>query len=135
MTEDEVQFYEFMRDHELLSHLEFGDPVEGQQWIGILTDEDESHTGYTDSLTEEGYAVIDPNWDEMYANYLSSIGHGNVEAIKAKVDAANTGKKLANFVTKYILTPLKEENIQSEKVYVVISNNFTKTWFDSIEEI
>jgi hypothetical protein len=49
------------------------------------------------------------------------------------MSSINTGEQLANFVTTYILEKLKADNIQSQKVYVCISDKWDKTWFDSIE--
>ena len=128
MTNEEKEnlFYDFMKNHESLEHLTFGDPVDGQQWIGVLSENVERDDG----------VVIDPNWDDMYQDYLASVGKWDesIDYISELVDTKDTGKKLANFVTKYILEKLKADNIQSDKVYVSISSNFTKSWFDSIEE-
>ena len=51
------------------------------------------------------------------------------------MSSINTSRKLTDFIITQILERLKADNIQSQKVYVCISNNWNKTWFDSIEEV
>ena len=129
MTNEEKEnlFYDFVKQHEQLEHLTFGDPVEGQQWIGVLAENIERDDG----------VVIDPNWDGIYEDFTNSVGKWDEakEYIETTVVSKDTSKKMANYLTKVILDKLKADNIQSEKVYVSISSNFTKTWFDSVEEV
>ena len=127
MTNEEL-FFQFVKGHDDLAHIEYGEnPVEGQQWIGVIDPEE--------TYTNESELVIDPNWDEIWENYTSSVGFGDVETIINLLTAADTPKKLSNFMLKYVFTPMKECNIQADKVYVVINSTFTKTWFDSIIEV
>ena len=126
-AEKESLFYDFVKQHEQLQHLTFGDPIIGQQWIGVLKEGFERNDG----------VVIDPNWDGIYEDYINSSGvwDDSIEYIKTKVSSIDTDRKMANFITTKILDRLKADNIQSEKVYVCISNYWSKTWFDSIEEV
>ena len=122
-AEKESLFYDFVKQHEQLEHLTFGEPIEGQQWIGVLTDGFENDDGV--------YILAD--WDQIYENFLDSSNE-SIEYISSKMFSIDTGRKLADFITTHILEKLKADNIQSQKVYVCISDNWDKTWFDSIEE-
>jgi len=119
----ESLFYDFVKQHEQLEHLTFGEPIEGQQWIGVLTDGFENDDGV--------YILAD--WDQIYEDFLDSSNE-SIEYISSKMFSIDTGRKLADFITTHILEKLKADNIQSQKVYVCISDNWDKTWFDSIEE-
>jgi hypothetical protein len=123
-AEKESLFYDFVKQHEQLEHLTFGEPIEGQQWIGVLTDGFENDDGV--------YILAD--WDQIYEDFLDSSNE-SIEYISSKMFSIDTGRKLADFITTYILEKLKADNVQSQKVYVCISNNWDKTWFDSIEEV
>jgi hypothetical protein len=122
-AEKESLFYDFVKQHEQLEHLTFGEPIEGQQWIGVLTDGFENDDGV--------YILAD--WDQIYEDFLDSSNE-SVEYISSKMSSIDTSRKLAVFITTHILEKLKADNIQSQKVYVCISDNWDKTWFDSIEE-
>jgi hypothetical protein len=129
MTNEEL-FFKFVQQHEDLAHIEYGEnPVEGQQWIGVIDPEETLDNGIHD-----GKLYIDPNWDEIAENFKASDGFGD-DTMKDMIIALDTKKKASNFVIKYVLTPMKAANVQADKVYVVISSHWTKTWFDSIEEI
>ena len=125
MTNDvkENLFYEFVKQHQQLEHLRFGEPVEAQQWIGVLRD----------GFNNDDGVYISPDWDEIYEDFLES-SNDSVEYISSKMLSVDTSTKLADFITTHILEKLKADNIQSQKVYVCISDNWDKTWFDSIEE-
>jgi hypothetical protein len=115
-------FYEFVKQHQQLEHLTFGEPIEGQQWIGVLSD------GFSD---DDGVYIL-ADWDEIYEDFLEE-SNDSVEYISSKMSSIDNSTKLADFITTYILEKLKADNIQSQKVYVCISDNWDKTWFDSIE--
>jgi hypothetical protein len=123
-AEQEDLFYEFVKQHQHFQHLTFGEPIEGQQWIGVLID------GFTN---DDGVYIL-ADWDEIYEDFLNSSNE-SVEYISSKVDSIDTNRKLADFITTHILEKLKVDNVQSEKVYVCISDNWDKTWFDTIEEV
>jgi hypothetical protein len=125
-AEKESLFYDFVKQHEQLEHLTFGEPIAEQQWIGVLKEGFKRNDG----------VVIDPNWDGIYEDYINSSGawDESIEYITNKISSIDTNRKLADFITTYILEKLKVDNIQSEKVYVCISNHWNKTWFDSVEE-
>lgn len=122
-AEKEDLFYDYVKQHQCLQHLTFGEPIDGQQWIGVLTD------GFKN---DDGVYIL-ADWDEIYEDFVNSSNE-SVEYISSKIDSIDTNKKLADFITIQILDRLKADNIQSEKVYVCISDNWDKTWFDSIEE-
>lgn len=125
-AEKEDLFYDFFKQHDQLKHLQFGEPIEDQQWIGVLRE----------GFKRDDGVVIDPNWDGIYEDYINSSGKWDesIDYISSQISLMTTSRELADFLTKYILERLKSDNIQSEKVYVTISNNWNKTWFDSIEE-
>jgi hypothetical protein len=123
-AEKEDLFYEFVKQHQQLQHLTFGEPIEGQQWIGVLTDGFKNDDG----------VYICADWDGIYKDFLES-GNASVEYISGKISSIDTGRKLADFITTQILEKLKADNIQSKKIYVCISDNWDKTWFDSIEKV
>jgi hypothetical protein len=126
MTNDvqENLFYDFVKHHKQLEHLTFGEPIEGQQWIGVICD----------GFNNKDGVYISADWDEIYEDFVKSSNE-SVEYISSKMLSIDTGKKLADFITTYILEKLKADNIQSQKIYVFISDNWDKTWFDSIEEV
>jgi hypothetical protein len=115
-------FYEFVKQHQQLEHLTFGEPIEGQQWIGVLSE----------GFSNDDGVYISADWDEIYEDFVKS-SNDSVEYISSKMSSIDNSTKLANFITTYILEKLKADNIQSQKVYVCISDNWDKTWFDSIE--
>lgn len=121
-AEKEDLFYEFVKQHQQLQHLTFGEAIEGQQWIGVLTE----------GFNNEDGVYISANWDEIYKDFLES-SNDSIEYISSKISSIDTGTELADFITTHILEKLKADNIQSQKVYVCISDNWDKTWFDSIE--
>jgi hypothetical protein len=123
-AEKEDLFYEFVKQHQQLQHLTFGEPIEGQQWIGVLTE----------GFSNDDGVYISADWDEIYEDFLESSNE-SVEYISSKISSIDNSKSLANFITKQILEKLKADNIESQKVYVCISDNWDKTWFDSIEEL
>jgi hypothetical protein len=116
-------FYEFVKQHQQLEHLTFGEPIEGQQWIGVLTE----------GFNNDDGVYISADWDKIYEDFLEESNE-SVEYISSKMSSIDTGRKLAEFITTYILEKLKADNIQSQKVYVCISDNWDKTWFDGIED-
>lgn len=140
VAEKEYLMWNFARYHDDLQHItyheEHGIP-EGQEWIGIVTNEDETHAEYTDSLLEQGYVVIDPNWDEIAENFRNSSGVWDEarDYFIPKIDALDTKTKQANFTTKYVLKKMKERGVIGDRVYVVISSKWPKTLYDRIEEI
>jgi hypothetical protein len=115
-------FYDFVKQHKQLEHLTFGEAIEGQQWIGVLTE----------GFNNDDGVYISADWDEIYGDFLESSNE-SVEYISSKISSIDNSTKLADFITTHILEKLKEDNIQSQKVYVCISDNWDKTWFDSIE--
>jgi hypothetical protein len=84
-------------------------------------------------LIDDG-VYISADWDKIYEDFLES-SNDSVEYISSKMSSIDTSRKLADFITSQILERLKADNVQSKKVYVCISNNWDKTWFDSIEEV
>lgn len=120
-------FYNFVKHHEHFKQLTFGEPVENQQWIGVLVD------GFK---KDDGVYILE-EWAQVYNDFINSSEQltETIRYISDKVAAANTNEKVAEFITTYILARLKADNVQSEKVYVCISDNWNKTWFDSIEEV
>ena len=128
MTNEEL-FFQFVKGHDDLTHIEYGEnPVEGQKWIGVIDPEETIGNGIID-----GKLYIDPNWDEIAENFKTSIGFGDGTMVTL-IEALDTQKKASNFIIKYVLTPMKAANVQADEVYVVISSHWTKTWFDSIIE-
>lgn len=123
-AEKEDLFYKFVKQHQQLQHLTFGEPIEGQQWIGVLTD------GFN---KDDGVCILH-EWDKMYKDFLNSSNE-SVKYISSKISSIDTSRKLTDFIITHILERLKLDNIQSQKVYVCISSNWDKTWFDSIEEV
>jgi hypothetical protein len=121
-AEKEHLFYDFVKHHQQLEHLTFGDPIEGQQWIGVLIDGFQNDDGI----------YISADWDQIYRDFLESSNE-SVEHIFNKISSIDTSRKLADFITLHILENLKADNIQSQKVYVCISDNWDKSWFDTIE--
>jgi len=121
-AEKEDLFYDFVKQH--LQHLTFGEPIEEQQWIGVIAD---------DFKNDDGVYILE-DWDEIYEDFVNSSNE-SVEYISSIISSIDTSRKLADFITTKILERLKADNVQSKKVYVCISNNWDKTWFDSIEEV
>lgn len=141
MTNEEKEnlFFNFVKYHDLLKHIEYSDtPIEGQQWIGIISNDDTHAEWVAENVMNDPTAVIiDPNWDEIRNDYENSSGmwDESKDYMIAKMEALDTQKKGANFLVKFVLQKMKDRNIKADKVYVGITTNFTKTWFDSTVEV
>jgi hypothetical protein len=111
-AEKEDLFYDFVKYHQQLEHLTFGEPVEGQQWIGVL---DENFN------TDDGI-IIAPDWDIIYEDYVKSSGKwdDSIEYISSKISEMQSGRELADFVMRCIIERLKLDNIQSQKLHLAI---------------
>lgn len=134
-AEKEECFFQFIKGHDTLAHLTYGDAIEGQQWVAILPSDESLIDGMIANLPEQNPVVITPDWDQVYENFIN-LDH-NKEAItyiKGLVVGLDTNKKIANFITKHALQKIRDCNVQSDKVYVVISKDFAKTWFDTVIE-
>lgn len=137
-AEKEDLFFDFVQQHGLLEHIVYGEtPVDGQQWIGIISDND-THADWVaeNVMSDPDAVIIDPNWDEIRNDYENCTGSWDEskEYMIAKMEALDTKKKGTNFLVKFVLQKMKDRNIQAKKVYVGITTNFTKTWFDSTVE-
>ena len=140
MTNEEKEnlFFDFVKQHQLLSHIVYGDtPVEGQQWIGIISDND-THADWVaeNVMTDSDAVIIDPNWDEIRTNFENSAGKWDEskDYMMAKMEALDTPLKGTNFIKKFILEKMKSNNIQAKKVYVGITSHWAKSYFDSTVE-
>ena len=135
-AEKEEAFFQYIKNHPSLSHIDYGEgQVENQQWIGVLVDPT-NWTGESNHLMVPGNVVIDPNWDGIYESFKKDDLYKEIgEYIDALTEAADTPKKVANFIQKHALQKIKDSHVIANNVYVVISSNFTKSWFDSILEV
>ena len=123
-------FYNYVKNHDDLSHIEYGDPVPNQKWIGVMADPVGEKT--------DG-VVIDPNWDEIYNGFLE-VNWPNAEEAKMYIQnlvesTENNSSAVYNFIINKIVKRMKKENIQSQKVYVAIASGADQSWFNSIERI
>lgn len=123
-------FYNYVKNHNDLSHIKYGDPIPNQKWIGVI---DDPVGKKTDGV------IIDPNWDEIYNGFLE-VNWPNAEEAKAYINnlikpMENNSSAIYNFIINKILKRMKKENIQSEKVYVGIGLGADKAFFDSIEGV
>jgi len=134
-------FYNYVKYHDLLKHIEYGDtPVEGQEWIGIISNDD-THTEWVSEnvMSDPDAVIIDPNWDEIYNGFLE-VNWPNTEEAKMYIQnlvesIENNSSAVYNFIINKIVKRMKKENIQSKKVYVAIALGADQSWFNSIERI
>jgi len=93
MTHEEV-FFQFVKNHDNLSHLSYRESRrEGQQIIGLKVpgvpgEDDDIFVPYVaELLKEEDTTIIDPNYDAIYESF-TGIDHNldSVEYIKNLVE-------------------------------------------------
>lgn len=123
-------FYNYVKNHNDLSHIEYGNPVPNQKWIGVMADPVGEKT--------DG-VVIDPDLDQVYYGFFS-IKCPNSEEAKAYIESqvkpiADNPTALSKYFINKILKRMKKENIQAEKVYVGIGLGADRSFFDSIEGV
>ena len=109
-------FFRFVKNHDLFSHIEFLDsPVEGQEIIAVKNE----------SYVPKDGVVINPDYDEIINGFLNiDYDRWAVNHIYSLVDQAlksdNPNKKFAEKCIEYIVVPLINSNINSEKVYIFV---------------
>jgi hypothetical protein len=147
--EHEQVFFDFVKQHDLLQHLTYSDtPISGQKVIGLLVDdaddinrENDNYVPYYSSfvkplLADTNNAIIDPNWDNIYINFIS-LDHNleSIEYIKSLVESKTTREEVAQLVIDLILKKLIASNINVKTVYVVINQNWNTDWLDNTIEV
>lgn len=109
-------FFRFVKNHDLFADIEFLDsPIEGQEIIAVRD------AAY---IPKDG-VVINPDYDEIINGFLNiDYDRWAVNHIYSLVDQAlksdNPNKKFAEKCIEYIIVPLINSNINSEKVYVFV---------------
>jgi hypothetical protein len=115
-------FFKFVKNHDLFADLEFLDqPLEGQEIIAVRGESFEADDG----------VVIDPDYDEIINGFMNiTYDRWAVNHVYNLVEFAKKSDKekqlLATALTEYIIIPLINSNINSEKVYFVIGH--TDDW-------
>lgn len=73
-------------------------------------------------------AVIDPDWDKVYESFLGlDFNPESVEYIKQLVEQKGAVSLVVETV-KYLIS----KNIDSDKVYVVVGENWDTEWADEV---
>lgn len=146
--EYEEVFFDFVKNHDILTHLMYAEhPVKNQKIIGVVINdydaEDRLSAGYVPYyasyikplLQDRTNAIIDPNWDNVYKNFINiDYNPEAVEYIKSFVEDA-TKEEQAEFIKEKILTKFIASNIDAENVYIVINSHWDTGWFDQIVEV
>lgn len=133
----EENFLQFVKNHDEMKHIQYSEtPIENQKVIGVLVTDPTHEQLVRQKFTGEGSTVIDPNYDNIYEDFLK-IDHDldSVEYIKNVVESKQTQEEVAQFVIDFIIKKLLQLNIATEKVYVAISPNWDKTAFEEIVEV
>lgn len=142
MTHEEV-FFQFVKNHDNLSHLNYRESRrEGQQIIGLKVagipgEDDQVFLPYlTQLLTEEGTTSIDPNYDAIYESF-TGIDHNldSVEYIKNLVESMTTREEISIFCVNNIVKKLIDSNIDASKVYVRVKPHWPTDWCDQVIEV
>ena len=73
-------------------------------------------------------ALIDPDWDKVYESFLGlDFNPGSVEYIKELVEQEGAVSLVVETV-KYLIS----QNIDSDKVYVVVGDTWNTEWADEV---
>ena len=147
--EHEQVFFEFVKQHDLLQHLSYSDnPVNGQKIIGLLVDDADDETRVNEDyvpyyaefvkplLEDTDNAIIDPNWDNIYINFIS-LDHNleSIEYMKSLVESKTTREEVTQLVIDLILKKLIASNINAKTVYVVIHPHWNTDWCNEVIEV
>lgn len=125
-------FFEFIKNSGVFNFQYSDKKIKKQKVIALMdTDEVDGKLEICDKLEKEGYAVIDPNWDDLYNSFIN-IDHNrdSVEYIKNLVDTTSAIDVIEGVVKKFI-----QSNIISDTVYVVTSARWKAEWADEIVEV
>jgi hypothetical protein len=146
--EHEQVFFEFVKQHDLLKHLSYSEqPLMNQEIIGLMVDDedveeryDEGYIPYYTSfikplLDDPDNAIIDPNWDNIYLNFIN-LDHNldSIEYMKSLVAKATTRQDVVELVIELIIKKLIASNINAKKVYIVVHPHWRSDWLDKIIE-
>jgi len=146
--EHEQVFFEFVKNHDQLHHLTYSEePIEAQKVICILVDDttdatrnDTDYVPYytpyiTPLLDNPDNVVIDPNWDNIYLNFIG-LDHNldSIDYMKSLGDP-NNKEEIAQLVIDLILKKLVASNINAKTVYIVINSHWNTDWLDEIVEV
>lgn len=150
ITQIEESFFNHAKDHLLLSHLTYTDsPVEGQEVIGLLVDEDNDPTRadekYADfqafigtliNLDHPENVLIDPNWDLICEHFttIANVSDEFKQYVKDELAEKNR-EEFAEYITHNIIKKLIANNINAKNVYVVISKYCPTDIFDKVMEV
>lgn len=150
ISQFEEAFFNHAKDHLLLSHLSYAEsPVEGQQIIGVLVDEDNDPTraeeNYNDfqsfineliNLEHPDNSLIDPNWDLICEHFVTLANQSDEckQYIKDLL-AAQTREEFADYIMHNIVKKLIASNINAKNVYIVISKYCPTDIFDKVMEV
>ena len=122
--------FTFVKNSGLFKFNYLDSPLENQKIIGIIADDKDGKLPLCQEMQDLGYAVIDPNWDLLYQSFLSiDFNDETLEYVKRLVEQD---------VSSVIISIIKEminSNIDSEKVYVVVSDSWDKDWLDETIEV
>jgi 3-dehydroquinate synthetase len=99
------------------------EPVKGQEIVLLVEGEKQTEEILAN---RDKLAVIDPDWDAFYQSFIKiDYAPETVEYIKFQVE---TGKELA--LVKQVINYLIKQNINSDKVYVVIGKDWGTDWLE-----
>ena len=127
-------FFKFVKNHDLFADIEFLDsPIEGQEIIAVRGGVYEADDGI----------VIDPDYDEIVSSFMNiNYDRWAVNHIYSLVEQAKKSDKektlLAQAIVDYIIVPLINSNINSEKVYFPVHNLGDwndLSWADKVIEV
>lgn len=136
----EQVFFEFVKQHDLLKHLKYTETKrQDQEIIGLMvpSDDQELFVPFVrELLKEEDTTIIDPNYDEIYNNFIN-LDHNldSIEHIKQIIGEITTKEELVDFIVSFIIKPLIDSNINAKKVYFIVKPYWVTDWCDKIIEI
>lgn len=125
MNHEEV-FFNFVIQHDALSHIVFGQKPAGQKIIAVVGDAEVDNT--------VGTVIIDPNWDLVYESFIN-LDHNleSIEYMKTLLEPytnTQTQAYIDGLVKKMI-----ERGIVADKIYVRVPSTADKSFYDEVIEV
>ena len=145
--EHEQFFFEFVKAHDLLKHLSYGDATQDQKIVAVLVNDDDAsdreletyvpyYADYIKRFMIEGTVIIDPNYDNIYYNFINiDFAEESVNYIKSLVESKTTREEVTQIVVDLIIKPLIDSNIQANTVYIVVHSHWNTDWADEVIKV
>ena len=133
MTHDEV-FFNFIIQHDILKHLQFGTKPVGQKIIAIVGDDVTAIPFIGNLIESPSNAIIDPNWDAIYESF-TQLDHGadSIEYIQSLLESYDINETQAYI--DGLIKKMIEKGIEANTIYIRIPSTADKSFYDEVIEV